>query len=442
MTGGDEGQCSLAEAVAALPTGDAADILSTLKVADLSELLYEWQFWARPKQLPPAGEWATWLILAGRGFGKTRTGAEWVRGLAERAGADFRIALVGETAADVRQVMVEGESGLLPGARPDFRPRFEPSKRRLTWPQGAQAFLYSADDPEQLRGPQHHAAWCDELAKWRRAEETWSNLQLGLRLGERPQTVVTTTPRPLKLIKDLLADPMTVVSRGSTYDNRGNLPSAFFRQVVEKYAGTRLGRQEIEAEILEDTPGALWTRALLQACRAAVAPAWRRVVVGVDPPVTGGDKADACGIVVAAEGEDGRYYVLADRTTVGASVHGWAQAAVAAYHDHEADRLVAEVNNGGDLVAAVIRQVDPMISYRAVRASRGKWARAEPIAALYEQGRVSHLAAMPALEDQMTSYAPGGDMAYGSPDRLDALVWALSELALGVSANPRLRTIG
>ena len=442
MTGGDEGQCSLAEAVAALPTGDAADILSTLKVADLSELLYEWQFWARPKQLPPAGEWATWLILAGRGFGKTRTGAEWVRGLAERAGADFRIALVGETAADVRQVMVEGESGLLACARPDRRPRFEPSKRRLTWPQGAQAFLYSADDPEQLRGPQHHAAWCDELAKWRRAEETWSNLQLGLRLGERPQTVVTTTPRPLKLIKDLLADPMTVVSRGSTYDNRGNLPSAFFRQVVEKYAGTRLGRQEIEAEILEDTPGALWTRALLQACRAAVAPAWRRVVVGGDPPVTGGDKADACGIVVAAEGEDGRYYVLADRTTVGASVHGWAQAAVAAYHDHEADRLVAEVNNGGDLVAAVIRQVDPMISYRAVRASRGKWARAEPIAALYEQGRVSHLAAMPALEDQMTSYAPGGDMAYGSPDRLDALVWALSELALGVSANPRLRTIG
>lgn len=431
---------SLAEVLAALPADVVTEVLRDLGEGGLATLLHDWRFWARPNQLPPPGDWSVWLILAGRGFGKTRTGAEWVRGLVElQPTADLRIALVADTLADARTVMVEGESGLLAIAPPEQQPLFEPSKRQLTWPCGAQAFLYSADAPEQLRGPQHHYAWCDELAKWRRLEEVWHNLQLGLRLGEQPRAVVTTTPRPVALLKSLLADTATTVSRGSTFDNRANLPPSFLRQITEKYAGTRLGRQEIEAEIIEDVAGALWTRGLIEAASVAETPACARVVVGVDPPVTAGPAADACGIVVAGLGGDGRFYVLADRSVAGATVHGWARAAVAAYHEFTADRLVAEVNNGGDLVAALIDQVDPAVSYRAVRASRGKWARAEPVAALYEQGRVRHAGRFPALEDEMATYVPGQNAR--SPDRLDALVWAIHELMGAAATEPRLRRL-
>ena len=433
---------SLAERLAALDDAALAAALDRLDGAGLAALLHDWRFWARSNQLPPPGAWTTWLILAGRGFGKTRTGAEWVRSLAEAPGnSHIRIALVADTLADARSVMVEGESGLLAIAPPHQRPVFEPSKRRLVWPGGAQAFLYSAEAPEQLRGPQHHAAWCDELAKWRRLEDTWHNMQLGLRLGDSPRVVVTTTPRPVALLKALMADPGTALIRGSTFDNRGNLPAAFLRQITEKYAGTRLGRQEIDAEIIDDVPGALWSRTLIEAAQTRDTPALRRVVVGVDPPVTAGPTADACGIVVAGLSEDGLYYVLADRTVAGVTVHGWARAAVAAYHEFDADRLVAEVNNGGDLVAALIDQVDPTVSYRAVRASRGKWARAEPVAALYEQGRVRHMGRFPALEDEMATYVPGGAMDMSSPDRMDALVWAVTDLMTSNQATPRLRRL-
>nr|WP_279347278.1 terminase family protein [Govania unica] len=399
--------------------------------------------------MAPAGDWFCWLILAGRGFGKTRSGAEWLRGLVEggsplrsASAAVERIALVAETWSDARDVMVEGESGLLATARPGARPKFEPSKRRLTWPNGAVAQIYSADEPDQLRGPQHSLAWCDELAKWRHADLAWANLLMGLRLGVRPRVMVTTTPRPMPLLKNLMTASSSVVTRGATRDNAANLPPSFMVEMTARYGGTRLGRQELEAEILEDVPGALWTRGMIETARVAEGPGFARIVVAVDPPVTSGERADACGIVVAAKGEDGRAYVLADLTVKGATPLEWARAAVAAYADYGADRLVAEVNNGGELVAAVLRQVDPTVSYRAVRASRGKAARAEPVAALYEQGRVHHMGSFPALEDQMCCFVAGEAWAgEGSPDRVDALVWAVTDLMLGPGGMPRFRSL-
>lgn len=440
---------SLAEHLAQLPDRERRAVFAAFAEADWDALLHDWRFWARPAQLPPDGDWFCWLILAGRGFGKTRTGAEWVRAHVEggsplRAADDgaARIALVAETWSDARDVMVEGESGLLATARPGARPRFEPSKRRLTWPNGAVVQIYSADEPDQLRGPQHSLAWCDELAKWRQPEDVWANLLMGLRLGARPRVTVTTTPRPIAILKALMAAPSSVVTRGTTHDNRANLPESFIAEVTARYAGTRLGRQELLAEILEDVPGALWTRAMIEAARVAILPPLERVVVAVDPPVTSGEQADACGIIVAGKGADGRAYVLADETVQGASPLEWARVAVAAYAAHGADRLVAEVNNGGELVAAVLRQVDPAISYRAVRASRGKTARAEPVAALYEQGRVAHAGSFSALEDQMCCFVAGEAwQGTGSPDRVDALVWALSDLMLGRGGEPRFRRL-
>lgn len=406
-------------------------MLRSLSRRETLALLYDWPSWARPSQLAPAGDWTTWLILAGRGFGKTRSGAEWIRAVAEgkRAG---RIALVAEDAGDARDVMVEGESGILAVSAPWCRPRFEPSKRRLTWPTGATATLFSADDPEALRGPQFDAAWADELAKWRYAREAWDNLQFGLRLGKRPRQVVTTTPRPIPLLREILARPDTVLTKGTTYDNRANLAPAFFAEVIRRYEGSRIGRQELMAELLEDVPGALWQRAQIDRLRVRTAPELERVVVAVDPPVSSTAGADECGIVVAGRAKDGHGYVLADASSQGETPAGWAARAVRAYYAHEADRIVVEVNQGGDMVKAVITQVDPTVPVRAIHATRGKYLRAEPVAALYEQGRVHHVGSLPKLEDQQCALTPDFDRSKAgySPDRLDALVWALTDLMI------------
>jgi phage terminase large subunit-like protein len=382
---------------------------------------------ARKAQTPPTGDWRVWLLLAGRGYGKTRAGAEVVRVMAEGGGAR-RIALIAPTAADARGVMVEGESGLLSIASPDQQPAYEPSKHQLTWPNGAIAKTYSADEPDRLRGPQHDFAWCDELAAWR-YPGAWDMLLFGLRLGADPRAVVTTTPRPTGLIKALLADPKVVVTRGSTSENHENLAPAFLDQIVRRYEGTRLGRQELDAEILEDVPGALWSHGIIDAARIASVPELTRIVVAIDPAAGSGEHSDETGIVVAGKDADGHGYVLADLSGHYTPTE-WAKAALATYRSHAADRIVAEVNNGGEMVEATLRVVDPTVPFTAVHAARGKVARAEPVAALYEQGRVHHLGAFPALEDQMCGFAHDFDRAAAgySPDRVDALVWALTEL--------------
>ncbi|WP_370426857.1 DNA-packaging protein [Oceanicella actignis] len=400
--------------------------------------------WALPgHQLPPPGEWRTWLILGGRGAGKTRAGAEWVRSMAEgptplAPGRRRRVALIAETFDQAREVMVEGESGIRAVSPPDRAPHYEVTRKRLVWPNGAEARLFSAQDPESLRGPQFDAAWCDELAKWKHAREVWDMLQFGLRLGDAPQQIVTTTPRRVPLLTELMRAPDTVVTHAPTEANRANLAPGFIEAVERRFKGTSLGRQELMGELLTEAPGALWTRATIERGRAAPPDAFERIVVAVDPPVTGKAGSDECGIVVAGLAR-GVAWVLEDASVQGAAPRAWAERAVAAYHAHEADRLVAEVNQGGDLVEALVRQVDPLVSYRAVRATRGKAARAEPVAALYEQGRVRHGGLFPALEDQMCAFT--GDRSEGSPDRVDALVWAVTELMLSAGGAPRVRRL-
>ena len=402
-----------------------------LNERQLEELRYGWDgVRARKEQIAPPGDWRTWLLLAGRGFGKTRTGAEWVRSQVWNHGRR-RVALVAPTAADARDVIVEGESGLLNIGAPKERPYYEPSKRRLTWPNGAIATTYSADEPERLRGPQHDAAYCDEVASWR-YPEAYDMLLFGLRLGDDPRVVVTTTPKPVKIVRELVADPTTVVTCGSTYENRANLAPAFLAQIIKKYEGTRLGRQEIEAEILDDVPRALWTRELLEELRWPAGkrvPDLSRVVVAVDPAVTSGEEADETGIIVAGRDYDGRGYVFDDRSGRYAPIE-WAREAIMLYRKYDADRVVAEVNNGGDLVEATLRMVDENVSFNAVRATRGKVIRAEPVAALYEQRRIFHVGSFPTLEDQMVSFTTDFDrQAAGySPDRVDSLVWGMHEL--------------
>lgn len=428
--------------------------LDGLSADELTRLHYDFELWARDDQLPPAyaqsgAPWTTWLMLGGRGAGKTRAGAEWVRDIVhegDESGLAKRVALVGETLADARAVMVEGISGLLSVHPPGERPLYEPSKRQVMWANGAVAQLFSAEDPEPLRGPQFSAAWCDELGKWRRPDETWDMLQFGLRLGARPRQVVTTTPRPTRLIKALIADPQTAVTRVSTSANAANLAPCFLAAIVGRYRGTRLGRQELEAELLEDRADALWPRYLIERARVRAAPQLQRVVVAVDPPASSGPHADACGIIVAglgpdARGEGTRAYVIADWTRERASPLAWAAAAVAAYRRFEADRIVVEINQGGELVETVIRQIDGSVPVRAVRAMRGKWLRAEPVAALYEQGRVAHVGALPELEDEMSDFGPDGLSGGASPDRVDALVWALTDLMLKDRAAPRIRWV-
>lgn len=383
--------------------------------------------------------------MGGRGAGKTRAGAEWIRMLATGGTGDTGdkpvspVALVSENLDEVRRVMLEGPSGLLSVGPRAERPRFDRSRQMLTWPNGAEALLMSASDPERFRGPQFAAAWCDEAGKWPHAEAAWDMLQFALRLGVRPRQLVTTTPRPTRLIKRLLEAPGTMVTRMRTEENRANLAPGFLHEVVGRYRGTRLGRQELDGELIEDREDGLWSRDLVENCRGAVALEPDRIVVAVDPAVTAKKRSDACGIVVAGRmGETA--LVLADRTLKPAPPMGWARRAVAAFQEFEADAIVVEINQGGDLVKNLIAQIDPLVPVIEVRAKRGKWLRAEPVAALYERGLVRHAPGLNELEDEMCAFGPDGLSDGHSPDRVDALVWALTELMLG-RARPRVRGI-
>ena len=431
----------------ARPTGATRRFLQTLPERHLRLLASDWLQLARDDQLPPGGDWTTWAVIGGRGCGKTRTGAEWVRALAlgdpaftaEPVG---RIALIGETHADVRDVMIEGPSGLLALPRPAGEvPVWQPSRRRLEFANGAVALAFSAEEPDGLRGPQFGAAWCDEAAKWRHGEAAFDMIQFGLRLGQRPRGLVTTTPRPVPLIRRLLSDPRAVVTRARTADNAQNLAPDFLDAVVGRYAGTRLGRQELDGELIEDRPDALWSRAVIETARVAAAPPLARIVVAIDPPASSRAGADACGIVAAGLSGEGHAYVLADASLRGAKPEAWAHAALALYHRLSADALVAEVNQGGEMVSAVLAETDASVPVTPVRATRGKYVRAEPVSLLYAQGRVHHVGAFQALEDELCDFAPGGLSTGASPDRLDALVWALTHLILAPTAEPRVRVL-
>ncbi|MEM9138857.1 MAG: terminase family protein [Pseudomonadota bacterium] len=436
---------SLAVSLASLTEDKRKAFLDDLSENALAAMPFLWDLWANPlHQVAPAGAWKTWVILGGRGAGKTRAGAEWVRAMVEGAMPDApgrcrRIALVGETMDQARHVMVEGDSGILACSPPDRRPKFISTQNRLVWANGAEARLASATNYEALRGPQFDGIWADELAKWRYARDAWDMLQFTLRLGEDPRQVITTTPRDVPLLREILDMPGTVVSRAPTSANAANLAPDFVDRLQARYGGTWMGRQELEGELVRGREGALWTRALIEDGRTAPPDELSRVVVAVDPPVSTGRQADECGIVVAGLQTDGpregwRAWVLEDRSCQGETPQGWAQRAIDAYHDYRADRLVAEVNQGGDLVETLIRQIAPDVAYRGVHARIGKRLRAEPIAALYEQKRVHHADAFEALEDQMCAYVPGESK--GSPDRLDALVWALTELLVDAPAGP------
>ncbi|MEX0302560.1 MAG: DNA-packaging protein [Leisingera sp.] len=422
--------------------------MTELEGKPLCALPHLFDFWALDHQQPPEGKWRAWVILGGRGAGKTRAGAEWVRAQVEGArpgdpGTARRVALVGETYDQVRDVMIHGDSGILACSPPDRRPRWRASERKLTWPNGAEAQAFSASDPEALRGPQFDAAWADELAKWKKGQESWDMLQFALRLGRDPRACITTTPRNAPVLKRLLAAPSTVQTHAPTEANRANLAPSFIEEMQARYAGTRLGRQELDGVLLADVQGALWSTAGLEAAQVPQAPLLDRVVVAVDPAVSSGKASDACGIVVAGavtqgKPRDWQAYVLADRTVQGVGPLAWAQAVIAARDDFSAARVVAEVNQGGALVETVLRQADPMVPFRALHAGKGKAARAEPVAALYEQGRVRHLPGLGDLEDQMCQMTPQGFQRHGSPDRLDALVWALHELIIAPAARHRM----
>ncbi len=399
-----------------------------------------WEFNARSEQLPPSGDWRTWLVLGGRGCGKTRAGAEWVHAIASAGQrSDLRIALVAETLGDAREVMIDGVSGICRIARRRC-PEFEVSRRRLVWPSGAVAQIFSSEDPESLRGPQFHFAWCDELAKWKHGQETWDMLQFGLRLGTHPRQLVTTTPRPVPLLKQLIADTGTRLTRMSTFANAANLAPGFIDALAHRYGGTRLGRQELDGELIEDRDDALWRREMIETATIRFAGEIRRIVIAVDPPAAAG-VSSCCGIVVAGLESSGRAVVLADCSVEGESPAGWAGAVVRAYRRFSADRVVAEINQGGDMVTSMLKSIDESLPVSTVRATRGKYLRAEPVAALYEQGRVAHAGRFVALEDQMCDFGPDGLSSGRSPDRLDALVWALTALMLEGNGEPRVRGI-
>ena len=429
-------------ALAALPEAERGPLIRRLPVGVRRELAERWVGgWAQSGQVPPEGDWRIWLIRAGRGFGKTRAGAEWVTAVANADG-DARIALVGATVADVTRVMIEGPSGLRAVAKTGQTPSLAISRGELRWPSGAVARVYSADAPDQLRGPEHSAAWCDELAKWRRGDAAWDNLMMGMRRSPRPRVVVTTTPRPTALMKRVLRARGLVETRGATRDNPF-LPAAFVDQVEDAYGGTTLGRQELEGEMIEDLAGALWSRARIEASRGDAPDGLVRVVVGVDPPAgtDGAGGGDACGIVAVGRDGDGIAHVLEDASVAAASPEGWARAVAACAARHRADRVVAEANQGGTMVRSVLLAADVALPVTLVRASRGKAARAEPVATLYERDRVRHCGRFAALEDEMCGLLAGGGY-HGpgrSPDRADALVWALSELMLGRRAQAGVR---
>ena len=444
------------DALADLSDAARADWYASLKEDEADVLGLYWPLWARAEQMPPTDDWHTWLICAGRGFGKTRAGAEWVRAVA-RSDPEARIALVGASLGEVHSVMIEGESGILAVSPPDYAPQWEPSLRRLSWPGGARGYCYSAAEPEALRGPQHSHAWCDEIAKWdnagERATAAWDNLQMGLRLGEHPRVAATTTPRAVPLVRRLLEESEAddvAVTRGTTWDNEGNLPTRFVNRMRRQFARTTLGRQELDGELLTDIEGALWTRAMLEECRTSPPPlqgrgsgggadTLTRIVIGVDPPASA--HGDACGIVVCGVDEEGLATVLADESVERASPEKWARAVARAAEKWEADRVIAEANQGGAMVESVLRAGEVSLPVKLVHASRGKAARAEPVAALYEAGRVRHAGLFAKLEDQLCGLIVGGgyEGPGRSPDRADALVWALTELMLGRSGRPRVR---
>ena len=486
---------SVFSALSILPNDQRTRVLEALDPDTLIRFAYDWMIWARDDQLSPIAladgqPWRTWLILGGRGSGKTRAGAEWVRARAlglpsltdHRA---HRIALVGSTIGQVRDIMVEGVSGLMSVHAPDERPVYEISRNQLIWPNGTIAQMFAANEYESLRGPQFDTAWCDELAKWRSAERAWDNLQFTMRLGDCPQVCITTTPKSSRFLIRLMKDPHLIITRARTADNAHNLAPAFFADMQKKYAGTPMGRQELDGEVVDERMHGLWKRSWIDqnrihppanvssreatlgatstthsptATREAnlgatsadrsprgerqeTRPEMTRIVVAVDPPVTANAGSDSCGIIVAGIAIDGRAIILADRTIQGRTPDTWARAAVAAYHDFEADRLVAEVNQGGDLVAAVINQVDATVPVHKVRATRGKWLRAEPVAQLYAEGRVAHFGTFPDLERQMCDFATDGLSDGKSPDRLDALVWALTDLMLTRHRIPTVRRL-
>lgn len=413
---------SLFHYLAQLRKPDREAVLARLSADQLLALKHDWRSQARADQLPPDDDWRGFLLLGGRGAGKTRALVEWMRAGLEPTD---RVAVVARTAADLRDVIVEGSSGILAISPPWDMPVYEPTKRRLTWPNGAQAHLYSSQEPDVLRGPQHTKAIADELATWENASEVWANLMLGLRLGKNPRWAAATTPRPARLLKDLLADPTVVVRRSTTYSNAENLAPAFLDQIIRRYEGTSTGRSELLGEFVEEIEGALWTRALCDAQRLQKPPEdLVRVIVGVDPAATSGEDADMTGIIVAAKDSEGRFYILADRT-LRASPRGWAEAAIKAYRKHNADRIVCERNAGGEMCESVIRQVDPNVSLKLVHASRGKRVRAEPVAAVFEQGRAYFAGDFPDLIDELCTWVPDDPH---SPDRLDAMTWAMSEL--------------
>jgi phage terminase large subunit-like protein len=415
--------------------------ISQLGEDDAHALYTDFEFWAHDAQLPPdpavGRDWTTWVFMGGRGAGKTRAGAEWIARLVENAAEPLRIALVAESYGEARMTMIEGVSGLMTVCEGRGKPSYFPTLRELRWANGSIAQAFSSEDPEGLRGPQFHAAWSDELGKWQNGAHTWAMLQMGLRLGARPRQVVTTTPRAAAHLIEILADPATVTTQASSYANRANLAPAFFDHIVRRYEGTVLGRQELGGELIAEPEGALFRREPIEAARIAAPPLLARVVVAVDPPVSASEDADACGIVVCGRlGTEA--YVLADRSVQGLSPMGWASRVVDAAREAEADRVVVEVNQGGDLVETLLREIDPALPVRKVHATRGKFLRAEPVAALYEQGRVHHVGLFAELEDQMVLFE-GRDGA--EDDRLDALVWALTDLLLRGEPSPRIRDL-
>ncbi len=415
-------------------------ILNRLTPPQQRELEERWHIWAHEGQNPDDGDWRIWMIMAGRGFGKTRAGSEWVSRLA-RADGSLRFALIGATLEDVRKVMIEGESGLIKVAHATEDVDWNATRGEVTFASGAIAHVYSAESFEKLRGPEHHHAWCDELAKWKNAESCWNNMMLGLRLGEKPRVLVTTTPKTVALVRRLVVQPGVEVRGGKTADNP-NLPQDFVDSVRALYEGTRWGRQELDGELIDDIAGALWSRELLEKCRVSTGSEYQRIVIGVDPPVS--EHGDACGIVAVGLGADKKAYVLADHSVTGASPEGWARAVAGAVEAWNADRVVAEDNQGGNMVESTLRAADLAMPIKRVHASRGKSARAEPVMALYEAGRAFHLGVFPELEDQMCGLIAGGgyEGPGRSPDRADALVWAMTELMLGKAARePRVRVL-
>lgn len=437
-------------------SNDHLELLDPSDLEDLTneeadDLLHTWELWARKNQLEPTrildnGEyWTIWLILAGRGFGKTRTGSEtiikWVTD-----GSCKRLALIAEDASDARDVMVEGESGIIACSRRGFVPKYEPSKRRLTWPNGAVASLFSAEDYDSLRGPQFDGGWIDELCKFRYAQEAWDNFMFGLRLGDHPRVIVTTTPRPMRLLKDIILRSDTAITKGNTRENLPNLAQTFVKSVIEKYENTRIGRQELNAEILDDVPGALWNRALIDSTRILpgsalekiVLPQMERIIIAVDPPKEMGKAGAECGLTVTGLDIRGHGYLLQDFSMPGPSPEEWGRAAVLAYDKWFADMIVYEANQGGEMVASVLRSAAKLlreegarshdfVPLKPVHATKGKMVRAEPVSQLYEQGKIHHVGAFPELEDQLCEYTAEGSMGY-SPDRMDSLVWGFTEL--------------